>query len=171
VRALSNTVVMVTALALVAFSISLEHPPAASAGAPASAEASDAIRLFAELGAAKGTVDARSLDSLGPSPFLSFAPDRDPTEIILWRALSQMIALRGAEDRQRPDTTVYLEREPAGTVGGNDTVATGEFVAGVGPGRGGHQGFASDGAEAAGGRDLRRRRWLHRPRQRRRRCT
>jgi hypothetical protein len=139
-----NAVVVVAALVVVAFSISLGDPLAAAARssssqpeaemetqAPAS---SDAARLFAELGAAKDTIDARSLTSLGPNPHLSFTPDRDRTEIVLWRALAQTLVARQADLRQRPGSATYTEREPAGTSGANDTVATGERIRGVGPG-------------------------------------
>jgi hypothetical protein len=138
-----NAIVVVAALAVVAFSISLDDPAVAAGSSAAQAQteleiqapaASDAARLFAELGAAKDTLDARSLTSLGPSPYLSFTPDRDPSEVVLWRALAQTIAARQADLRQRPDSATYTEREPAGVSGRNDTVATGERVAGVGPG-------------------------------------
>ncbi|MFN3219135.1 MAG: calcium-binding protein [Acidimicrobiales bacterium] len=145
-RAVVNTMVVVAALALVAVSISLDDPLAAAARATSSQTqtqtqsplpsrtAGDAARLFAELGAAKDTIDARSLTSLGPNPHLSFTPDRDRTEIVLWRALAQTLVARQADLRQRPGSATYTEREPAGTSGANDTVATGERIRGVGPG-------------------------------------
>jgi hypothetical protein len=137
-RTMLNAMAVLAALAVVAFSISLDDPVAAaarssSAQVQAPAE-SDAARLFAELGAAKDDLDARSLAVLGPSPYLSFSPDRDPSEIVLWRALAQTLVARQADLRQRPGSVTYAEREPAGASGANDTIATGERITGVGPG-------------------------------------
>lgn len=140
-RAVTNAMVVVAALAVLAVSISLDDPLAAVARSTAQEQvqeqapaASDAARLFAESGAAKDTIDARALASLGPSPYLSFTPDRDPTEIVLWRALAQTLAARQADLRRRPGAATYAEREPASVSGLNDTVATGERIPGVGPG-------------------------------------
>lgn len=134
--ALTKAVVIAAVVLMVGASITLDDPIAAArAAAPEPAPApSDAAARFAELGAAKDTLDARALARLGPNPHLSLTPDRDPTEIVLWRALAQSIAKRQPEARESPGRLTYAEREPVGASGSNDTVATGEFVAGVGPG-------------------------------------
>ncbi len=129
---------MVAALAVAALAATALAPAPSGAGGVAAASTTatdDLARRFAELGAAKDTLDARDLPTLGLNPYLSFVPDRDPTAVVLWRALAQTIAARDADARQAVAGRTYREREPAGAAGANDTVATGEAIARFGPGR------------------------------------
>ncbi len=85
------------------------------------------------------SLDQINLDGLGPPPWTSFVPNRDPKAVQAWKLLAQRFpALRSTGLAPSVDLQdlVISENEPAGTVGQNDTPSTGEPITGFGTGEG-----------------------------------
>jgi hypothetical protein len=100
------------------------------------AAARAAISAYSQVASDKANLDESDLALLGPNPYLSFTLDRDPTEILLWRALAASITSRGELGEPKQAVVRYREREPQGAQGRNDTRRRGERIVGFGTGRG-----------------------------------
>ena len=85
--------------------------------------------------------------ALGPPPWTSFVPDRDPSTVLAWNALAERVseaeataALKAAPERveqaQALGQIVAQDIEGPQEQGLNDTVATGQFIPGFGTGAG-----------------------------------
>lgn len=83
-------------------------------------------------------LDQIDADGLGPPPWTSFVPDRDPKTVAAWKMLAERFPSlsSGANLAPKLDAQVVSETEPAGTLGDNDTPETGEPITGFGTGEG-----------------------------------
>lgn len=101
-------------------------------------EAKAALQVIAELEAGGDDLSLNdlSLHELGPPPWTSFVPNRDPAALKAWHMLierfpevrGQIAPFAGFE------LTPIQEAEPGNTLGQNDTPETGELVPGFGTG-------------------------------------
>lgn len=85
------------------------------------------------------SLDELNVDGLGPPPWTSLVADRDPKAVEAWKLLAQRfptLKTRGLSPSVDLQELVVSEDEPAGTVGNNDTPATGEPITGFGTGEG-----------------------------------
>jgi Ca2+-binding RTX toxin-like protein len=93
----------------------------------------DAVRAFTALASQKSRLTVDDLDALGPNPFLSLTPDRDPAEVVLWRMLAQSIQQRSVDAKAPVGPMIrHREAEPRGTEGRNDIIRRGERIRGFG---------------------------------------
>ena len=72
------------------------------------------------------------IDELGPNPWLSMTEGRDPAAVEAWQAVAEQLPARAHTPRGKKSIggrpLVVNEREPAGEVGVNDTVETGQRI-------------------------------------------
>lgn len=99
-----------------------------------------AAELLAQLAAIDGPVsfsDITPVDGLGPAPWTSFIPGRDPATVAAWVELAKRVEGGLADGRDIPGVMpIYEELEPIDQPGLNDTPETGELIAGLGSGPG-----------------------------------
>jgi hypothetical protein len=76
--------------------------------------------------------EIRSLDRLGPNPWLSFTEDRDPEAVKAWLALAQQLPDQAQVPRGKANIggppLVVNESEAPGETGVNDSVETGDRI-------------------------------------------
>lgn len=99
-----------------------------------------AERVIQQLRHVEAPVDITTLgplDGLGPPPWISTIPNRDPLEIAAWELLAAN-TFDGANDvtnaRDRAAIEVYFEREPSFESGFNESPLSGELLLGIGTG-------------------------------------
>ena len=130
----------VVVIAMVAATLSSGFPASAEPEALHESEAKAAQQVIAELEAAGDgplTLADLSLDDLGPPPWTSFVPNRDPAAIEVWlMLLDRFPELKGEPSGiNQPSVLVTVsEAEPASRLGINDTPETGQAVSGFGTG-------------------------------------
>ena len=137
---------------LLAFSMLLALPLAPSSEAQGaqfapSQQQQAAEKLMQQLDSTVGPITMADLTidpALGPPPWTSFVPDRDPATILAWGALAERIAetettsaLKTAPSRAQTLGAIVAEDiEASQEQGLNDTIETGQFIPGFGTGNG-----------------------------------
>lgn len=99
-----------------------------------------AAELLEQLAAIDGPVDfadIEPIDGLGPAPWTSFIPGRDPATVQAWVELARRVEASNPDGRDIPGVMpIYEELEPVNNPGLNDTPETGEVITGLGTGPG-----------------------------------
>ena len=126
-------------LVLAMLAIAVVPLPESSAAqvAPPTEQQQAAQRLMDQLDNITGPVSMQDLTmdpALGPPPWLSFMPERDPSTIAAWVELAQRQgqpkAAPNAFDNARALDIGVVDIETAQEIGLNDTIATGQVVPG-----------------------------------------